>query len=267
MMPKLKTPISYYGGKQNMLKHLLPLIPEHKTYIEPFFWWWALFRAKEPVDCEVINDVNMNVINFYAVLKSQYEVLHKLVEQTLHSRETYKKALIIYESPRLFADSPVTRAWAFYVVTNQWFACKVGSRGYDREKKTAHTIQNKIDNFKDTMTERLRYTQIEQNEAYKVIQSRDGVDAFIYADPPYINTNCGHYWGYLEEHFIRDLEVLATIKGKFLLSNFPSDILTEYVKKYNRYTKTIDKPLTAGNRYKSGQGKRKQEVLVANYPI
>lgn len=35
--PKLKTPISYYGGKQNMLKNILPLIPEHKIYIEPYF--------------------------------------------------------------------------------------------------------------------------------------------------------------------------------------------------------------------------------------
>ena len=34
---KMKTPISYYGGKQNMLKELLPLIPPHKTYIEPYF--------------------------------------------------------------------------------------------------------------------------------------------------------------------------------------------------------------------------------------
>ena len=33
----LKTPISYYGGKQNMLKHILPLVPEHKMYIEPYF--------------------------------------------------------------------------------------------------------------------------------------------------------------------------------------------------------------------------------------
>lgn len=33
----LKTPISYYGGKQNMLKDILPLIPEHTIYIEPYF--------------------------------------------------------------------------------------------------------------------------------------------------------------------------------------------------------------------------------------
>ena len=35
--PKMKTPISYYGGKQSLLKHILPLIPKHKIYVEPFF--------------------------------------------------------------------------------------------------------------------------------------------------------------------------------------------------------------------------------------
>jgi DNA adenine methylase len=39
------------------------------------------------------------------------------------------------------------------------------------------------------LMERLRNTQIEQNDAYKVIQSRDRIDAFIYCDPPYIGTN------------------------------------------------------------------------------
>ena len=29
----MKTPISYYGGKQTMLKHILPLIPQHWVYI------------------------------------------------------------------------------------------------------------------------------------------------------------------------------------------------------------------------------------------
>ena len=28
----MRTPISYYGGKQTMLKHILPLIPSHKIY-------------------------------------------------------------------------------------------------------------------------------------------------------------------------------------------------------------------------------------------
>lgn len=36
---RMKTPITYYGGKQKMLKIILPMIPEHDIYVEPFFWW------------------------------------------------------------------------------------------------------------------------------------------------------------------------------------------------------------------------------------
>ncbi len=45
---KIKTPISYYGGKQTMLKHIRPLIPFHKTYTEAFCGGAAVFFDKEP---------------------------------------------------------------------------------------------------------------------------------------------------------------------------------------------------------------------------
>lgn len=54
----MKPPITYYGGKQKLIKHLLPLIPEHNLYAEPFFGGGALFWAKEPSNVEVINDTN-----------------------------------------------------------------------------------------------------------------------------------------------------------------------------------------------------------------
>ena len=40
-----KTPISYYGGKINMLKHILPLIPDHNIYTEAFFGGGAVFMS------------------------------------------------------------------------------------------------------------------------------------------------------------------------------------------------------------------------------
>lgn len=61
----MKTPISYYGGKQQMLKHILPVIPKHEVYCEPFFGGGAVFWGKEPVKAEIINDVNGMVSNFY----------------------------------------------------------------------------------------------------------------------------------------------------------------------------------------------------------
>lgn len=45
----IKTPISYYGGKQSMIKDIIPLIPKHNIYVEPFFWWWSDILGKRTV--------------------------------------------------------------------------------------------------------------------------------------------------------------------------------------------------------------------------
>lgn len=123
-----------------------------------------------------------------------------------------------------------------------------------------------MDAFRKEYSERLRYVQIEENEAHKVIQSRDCEDCFAYLDPPYIESAQAHYKGYTPAAYRRDLEVLAKMKGKFLLSSFPNSILEEFVKKYQRNVKVFDKPRTAANG-RITKRTRKTELLVANYPL
>lgn len=259
----MKTPISYYGGKQNLAKDILERIPPHRIYIEPYFGGGAVFRQKEPSPVEVINDNNMNVVNFYQVVKNNFASLYPRIKETLHSRAVYKKALLIYNCPWLFATEPVIRARSFRVVTNQGFANKVGSRGYGRNN-TAKTIHNKVERFQEFLSNRLAHVQIEENEAHRVIQSRDTEDTFVYADPPYIETNQGHYAGYTKAAYERDLRVLATMKGKFLLSAFPNQVLNTFVKAHKRKVEVFDQPATASNARKSPRG-RKTEVLISNY--
>lgn len=247
-----------------MISHILPLMPEHDIYVEPFFGGGAVFWAKEPSKTEIVNDVNMNIVNFYEVLKHSYFDLRKRVESTLHSRDTYKKAMIIYDCPYLFADDPVIRAWAFFVVTNQGFSAKIGTWGYDLDKR-AKTFANKVDRFNEELSDRLRNVQIENNDAHKVIESRDSERTFVYADPPYIDSNQGHYGGYSHEHYRRDLDALAAMKGKFMLSSYPSDVLDEYVAKYGWKCVCVEKSLNAGNGAVLKTRKRKVEVLTMNY--
>ncbi|MDR2951683.1 MAG: DNA adenine methylase, partial [Treponema sp.] len=42
----MKTPLSYYGGKQQLAKTILGLIPPHRVYCEPFLGGAAIFFAK-----------------------------------------------------------------------------------------------------------------------------------------------------------------------------------------------------------------------------
>lgn len=84
--PNLRAPISYYGGKQRMLKHILPLIPQHSTYTEPFVGDGAVFWAKQPAGVEVLNDLNGELVNFYQVIQREPEALAAMIQETPHSR-------------------------------------------------------------------------------------------------------------------------------------------------------------------------------------
>lgn len=261
----MKTPVTYYGGKAQMAHHILPLIPPHYLYCEPFCGGGAIFFAKEPSPVEVINDLNKEVINFYEVLKKRYAPLKKLIGATLHSREQHRKAQIIYQNPELFNE--VTRAWAFWTLANNSFSAIVDG-GWAYENKTNGTtnrLRNKKRDFTKEYSERLESLQIECKDALKVIKARDNADTFFYCDPPYFNSDMGHYKGYTLQDFTNLLDTLAGIRGKFLLSSYPSDILKEYAKKYDWHQVSFEKMLAVcGKRL---QPKLKTEVLTANFPI
>lgn len=261
----MKTPISYYGGKLNLVSQILPLIPEHHIYTEAFFGGGAVFFAKAPSESETINDTNSMVVNFFEVCTTDFERLKAKIESTLFSRASYTVAMAIYRMPHLF--DRLQQAWAFYIGTNMGFGCDIGSWGYDRYGKRVKTFLNKKLAFDGNVPKRLLGVQIENTDALKVITARDTEDAFHYVDPPYINTNMGHYGGYTEMDFRNLLDVLSNIKGKFLLSSFPSEILDGYTKKNGWHVKTFDRPLSARKSENGKPRQRKTEVLTANYPI
>lgn len=260
-----KTPITYYGGKLNMLKHILPLIPKHKIFTEAFFGGGAVFFAKEPTEASVINDTNNLAITFYETIVSDFDALKTKIEATLFSRATYTVAHTVYRMPHLF--NKLQQAWAFYIGTNMGFSCQIGSWGYDKYGKRVKAFQNRKLAFDESIHKRLEGVQIENNDACTVIASRDTEDAFHYVDPPYINSAQGHYSGYSEADYKNLLETLSKVKGKFLLSSYPSDILTEYTQANGWYTKAFDKPLSARKAEDGKTRGRKIEVLTANYPI
>lgn len=258
-------PISYYGGKNQMLKHLLPLIPEHTLYCEPFIGGGAKYWAKEPSKIEVINDKNEFITNFYKVIKTNYAALADKIKVTLHSKASHKEALLIYKMPEIY--SALDKAWAIWVMANMSYGSIIGSSfGYN--KKTKNSCAKKV-NFKrslfehsEFLKERIENTTIEHSDAHIIIKRYDTEDTYFYLDPPYIDTMQGHYKGYLLEDYTRDLDCLTQIKGKFLLSSFDSDILNEYVKNNNWYQIKVERSMAMTN-----NTRKKVEVLTANYPI
>lgn len=261
----LRTPISYYGGKQKLARTILSFIPEHRLYCEPFLGGAAVFFAKEPSEVEVINDTNRELINFYRVCRNRFHDLQSLVRVSLHSRDQHDDAWIIYNKPHLHDE--VRRAWAVWVLSTQSFSSQLdGSFGYDKaEGTTTRKISNKREQFTEDLAMRLQGVQVESADALYIIQSRDTVESFFYCDPPYYNSNCGHYDGYSFEDFQALLEKLSGIQGRFLLSSYPSEVLKDYTKRFGWHQWDVEQGVSVNNR--SGYQKRKVEVLTANYPL
>ena len=259
----MKTPISYYGGKQHLVDEILPLIPKHKLYVEPFLGGGAVFFAKPKSSAEVINDIDGRVTNFYRVVQTKYDELALMIKGTAHSEIEYKRAKEILKSGN---GTDVELAWAFWVQTNMSFGGKLFSGfAYDRYSMSSLRIANKRDSFTEKYAKRLREVTIFQRDAVEVIRMMDSEDTFFYCDPPYISSDQGHYKGYTQDDFTKLLETLSRIKGKFLLSSYPEPELMDYISKYKWEHKQIKDIVIVNAKCKDK--KNKIECLTWNYTI
>ncbi len=261
--PKLKTPISYYGGKQTILPHILPLIPKHTVYTETFCGGCAVLFAKEPVPCEIINDTHRELINFYRVAQIDGNALKREIDTTLHSRDLHTHARHIMTHPQFF--TPVQRAWAVWVGSKTSFASKLnGPYGYDRKGTTNLKLYNAKENFTDTLCQRLSHISIESEDAKNIILRYDSPEAFHFVDPPYVNSDCGHYTGsFSEENFAELLDILSKIEGKFMLTMYPHELLSKYATSHDWKIHKVHRTISA-----SRDSRRKQEEwMVCNYTL
>ena len=212
-----------------MIDDILPLIPEHVTYVEPFFGGGAIFWAKIPSEIEVINDINGNVVNFYRVLKTKPKMLTRMIVGTPHSRSEYEKAMKVLRS----RDSNVLRrAWAFWMTTQHGFSGGICGWAYGIKKNRNSKVKGKRDFFETNYrmyAERLAKVQIECEDALSVIERYDSANTFFYIDPPYVGAFMNHYRGYKFKDFRNLIELLKKIKGKFILSI--GDVGAEIVRK------------------------------------
>ena len=199
----MKPPFSYYGGKQRMAHNIIPLIPKHTVYVEPFCGGATILFQKPWPNVtnsnqyrEVINDTNKHIVNFFRVLqdKEKAEKLCHMLSVTLYSEDEHKRA------KNLDDGDDVQQAWSWFVNVNCSFSNNVG-RGWGRAvygRNEAFSFINKCTRLIEYI-ERMRCVTVCCQDALKVIEQFDSPQTFFYCDPPYPNTDQGHYKGYTIE--------------------------------------------------------------------
>jgi len=237
----MRSPIWWFGGKGSMVKKLLPLIPNHKFYIEPFFGGGSVFFAKNLSKHETINDLNQAVMDFYRVLRDEklFPKFYRLVYYTPYSRQLYNE----YRKTWKTETDKLQKVYKWFCVARMSFSGYFGSCfGTDVIAITNNQCDktssfNSIKKLLPVIHKRLSTTQIENKSAIDVLkQYVHNDECFSYLDPPYVTStrSSGNY-----EHEMDDVdhrELLRTVlelPGKFLISGYNNELYNDYLKGWN----------------------------------
>lgn len=84
-LASIHSPFRYVGGKFWMRNAILPLIPPHAQYIEPFAGGASVFFLKGGGECAQLNDLDVELMNCYAQIRDHAEALiERLMPLAVH---------------------------------------------------------------------------------------------------------------------------------------------------------------------------------------
>ena len=234
----------WYGGKFSHLNWLLPLLPECHHYCEPFAGSAAVLLNRLPSPVETYNDIDGEVVNFFAVLRRRREELVQAIALTPFSREEFAIAV---SQPRQ-AIGEVEQARRFFVRARQartglaqtaslgrWANCKNTSRA-----GMSGVVSRWLGSVEmlPLIAERLLRVQIENRPAADIVQLYDDQKTLFYCDPPYVHGSRGDVKAYSFEmsdaEHTKFAQIVNLCKGKVAVSGYASSLYDKLYKGWRR---------------------------------
>jgi DNA adenine methylase len=278
LVPDVRSPLKWFGGKGKLAARLLPLIPPHRTYVEAFGGGASLLFAKPPSPVEVYNDIDGAAVNFFRVLRDPetFARFRRGVLCTPYAREEFEDCRESWSR----TEDPVERAARWFVVVRQQFPGDFGTGWALSVEKSdnAHAWLSTLKRLPEVHG-RFLGVQVEHRDWREVLDACDRPETFFYLDPPYLKDTRSRSGGYGHELTRSDhAELVARVqrlKGRVLLSGYASEVYAPLDREgWNR----IDWPVPCGA---AGEGKARKivaegvelakttrvETVWANYPI
>lgn len=257
----LRSPLRWVGGKSRQAQSIVEKIPEHECYVEVFGGAaWVLF-AKDPTvsRCEVLNDLDGELMNFWRVVKHRPGEFSELASWLIGSRELFEE----WRSLPGHGDE-LWRAAQFYTVMRLAFGAKrtknhFGMRRKERPSLNWPLLREEI----AAVVARLRMVWLERSSWEECIARYDSPTAFFYLDPPYpgdVSLTYRHNLAAAQHKALAD-HLCTQVKGKWLLSYGTNQLIERL---YQRRGVTIEK---VDVRYglQGGMAKKSKELLIRNY--
>lgn len=237
-----------------MSSKIVPLLPKHTVYVEPFAGSVAVMFAKPRPKVssnqyrEVLNDTNGDVVNFFRQLRDYPDDLVRVCSLTPYSREEHTLA-----KNRSDTLDDLERARRFFISISMSF-----SKNLDSTWSTGVLGQNMPTTVVSscarlhTCADRLLSVYIEKDDALSIIKRWDSPQTLFYCDPPYPQSNQGHYSGYTTEAFQALVSVLDAAEGSFLLSNYDQLGIPDHWERFD-----FSSYCSSSSKGKTGEGRSK----------
>ena len=255
--------IPYYGGKYELSKILVPLIPHHERYIEVFAGGLSMFFRKTKAKWNVLNDIDSNIVNLYMCVIEKREELVDILFWLPKSRELFLDFRgEIKENKEITIPDPKQAAKYFYCIRNSF-------------NKLVHTPFSMNKDMKKDWGKEFKYSRkalggatienLDFETLFNKYEPRK--DDYWYLDPPYIiATEKGSYYMNnftVEDHTrLRDcVNRIDQAGGKFMVSYDYREEVKELYKDYN--IKTLD--LKYSGATKKARDKERKEYIIMNY--
>lgn len=249
----MKTVLKYPGSKWNIARQLVSMIPEHHSYVEPYFGSGTILFNKPVSNIETINDLDSDVTNLFLCIQEDSERLSRMIMTTPFSREVYDSAFnfeeIIGEEPYWKALLFLIKCWQGHGFRTNGY--KVGWKNDVVGRERAYALWNwyRLPKWIIDIAERLRKVQIENRPAIEVIERFNYKNVFMYLDPPYVlGTRNGKQYKHEMSNAEHEdmLKKILQSDAKIMISGYESDMYNDYLKNWTK--KTFDSCAEHGKR-------------------
>ena len=256
---RVKSPISYLGGKSRLAKTIVEMFPEHRTYVEPFCGAAWVFFKKEPSKGEILNDANGELTNFWRVVQHHKDELISHLQYAVASRSIFD--IFKQTNPALLTD--IQRAVRWYYMQRCCFGGKTKGQAFGVSPCRPSQIRaDRIEKDIDQTHERIRTAHIENLDGLECIRRYDRPHTLFYIDPPYYGCESDYVVPWPRDRFAELADVLRAVKGAFILSlNDRQEVRDIFADFTIRAVKTS---YSVGTEVAS-RGVKRSEVIIMNF--
>jgi len=228
---KLRSPITWVGGKFALAPKIISLMPRHVCYCEPFGGAAHVLIQKQPAPCEVYNDINGEVVNFFMVLRENPERFYKAV-----SSLPYARALFDRWRSEMGPEDAFERAVKFFYINRSSVSGDTRYPGWRKgaQRWNAAAYYRSACELVNSVAERFKNVQIECRDFRYVIENYDRPTTFFYIDPPYIGHEKYYAGGFTEQDHRELAGLLSCIKGKAIVSYYAHQLVDELYRGWAR---------------------------------